>query len=83
MKKINILLTIAAASVITYGFVAKTDKEKQSPAVIGTNVGNKAPELKFMNPQGKEIALSSLKGKIERSFSDNVKSLTSTLLTCT
>ena len=30
----------------------------------GINIGNKAPELKFQNPQGKELALSSLKGKI-------------------
>jgi thiol-disulfide isomerase/thioredoxin len=64
MKKLNILLIIAAASVITYGFVAKSDKAIQSGSVEGLNVGNKAPELKFMNPQGKEIALSSLKGKI-------------------
>lgn len=29
----------------------------------GTEVGNKAPELKYMSPEGEEIALSSLKGK--------------------
>jgi thiol-disulfide isomerase/thioredoxin len=64
MKKINILLIIAAASIITYGFVAKSENVAQSGSVEGTNIGNKAPELKFMNPQGKEIALSSLQGKI-------------------
>ena len=31
---------------------------------IGLNVGDKAPELKFMSPEGKEIALSELKGKV-------------------
>jgi thiol-disulfide isomerase/thioredoxin len=64
MKKINILVIIAAASILTYGFVAKSEKTIQSGSVQGINVGNTAPELKFMNPQGKEIALSSLRGKI-------------------
>ena len=31
---------------------------------IGLNIGDKAPELKFMSPEGKEIALSELKGKV-------------------
>lgn len=30
----------------------------------GLNIGDIAPELKFKNPEGKEIALSSLKGKL-------------------
>lgn len=64
MKKINSLLILVAASLITYGFVAKSDKSSQSGSVEGTNVGNTAPELKYMNPQGKEVALSSLRGKI-------------------
>ena len=62
MKKINILLVLAATSVLAYGFIAKNNT--QSGAVEGTNVGNIAPELKFNNPQGKEVALSSLRGKI-------------------
>ena len=32
--------------------------------VEGLEIGNIAPELKFKDPQGKEIALSSLRGKI-------------------
>ncbi|MGQ9846056.1 MAG: TlpA family protein disulfide reductase [Bacteroidales bacterium] len=32
--------------------------------VVGTEIGNKAPEIKLKNPDGKEIALSSLKGKV-------------------
>ena len=31
---------------------------------IGLNVGDKAPELKFASPDGKEYALSDLKGKV-------------------
>ncbi len=33
-------------------------------AKVGLNVGDTAPELKYKNPEGKEIALSSLKGKV-------------------
>ena len=66
MKKLNILLILVASSVLAFGFIAnnKTAVAAQSGAVEGTNVGNIAPDLKFTNPQGKEIALSSLKGKI-------------------
>jgi thiol-disulfide isomerase/thioredoxin len=63
MKKINILIILAAVSVLAYGFIS-TDPTPQSGAVEGLNVGNIAPDLKFMSPQGKEIALSSLKGKV-------------------
>lgn len=65
MKKINILLILAASSILAYGFIAKTNTAAvQSGAVEGTNVGNIAPDLKFASPQGKEIALSSLRGKV-------------------
>lgn len=69
MKKINILLVLAAVSVLAFGFIKTESKnniiqEANGGAVVGINVGNKAPELKYNNPQGKEIALSSLKGKI-------------------
>lgn len=69
MKKINIILVLAAVSVLAFGFVKTDSKDKplqteKSGAVVGLNIGNKAPELKFADPQGKEIALSSLKGKV-------------------
>ncbi len=61
MKKSNIFIVLAAVSVLAFGFA----KSRQTPGpVVGTAVGNKAPELKFKNPQDKEISLSSLKGKI-------------------
>ena len=59
MKKVNILLILASISILGFGFV-----KFQTGGVVGTNIGNKAPELKFKNPQDKEISLSSLKGKI-------------------
>jgi thiol-disulfide isomerase/thioredoxin len=68
MKKINILLVLAAVSVLAFGFI-KSDsnnakQDEKSGAIVGLNVGNKAPEMNFNNPQDKPIALSSLKGKI-------------------
>lgn len=64
MKKVNVIIAIAAVAVLAFGFVQTKKQEAPSGAVVGTNVGNKAPDLKFKNPEGKEIALSSLKGKI-------------------
>ena len=62
MKRVNLLLSIAAVAVLTFGFI-KTDV-RQSGNAVGTENGNAAPELKFQTPEGKEIALSSLKGKV-------------------
>lgn len=70
MKKVNGLLIIAIVSFVAFGFkeisfgVPTSEIITKADAPTGTKIGNKAPELKFMNPQGKEIALSSLKGKI-------------------
>jgi thiol-disulfide isomerase/thioredoxin len=63
MKRGNILLMLGAIAVLTFGFIKNNSVTKADPTV-GLNIGNKAPELKFKNPEGKEIALSSLKGKI-------------------
>ena len=69
MKKVNILLIVAAAALIGLGFIkpnttTNTQQEAKSGAVVGVNVGNKAPDIKLKTPEGKEIALSSLKGKV-------------------
>jgi thiol-disulfide isomerase/thioredoxin len=63
MKKINILLLIAATSVLALGFI-RTGNPKKAENPVGTNIGNTAPEIKLPNPDGKELALSSYKGKI-------------------
>ncbi|CAN5519387.1 hypothetical protein BH11BAC1_BH11BAC1_00510 [soil metagenome] len=57
MKKM--LLMVAIAIVASTGSFAQTPKP-----VEGLEIGNIAPELKFKSPDGKEIALSSLRGKI-------------------
>jgi thiol-disulfide isomerase/thioredoxin len=64
MKKINVILIFVAVSFLAWGFIKSDATNTAGSAEIGTEVGNIAPELKFNNPQGKEIALSSLRGKI-------------------
>jgi thiol-disulfide isomerase/thioredoxin len=61
MKKINSVLIVAVFATLTFGFIRY---KKTTDAPIGINIGNSAPDLKFSNPAGKEIALSSLRGKI-------------------
>jgi thiol-disulfide isomerase/thioredoxin len=62
MKKTNLILTIAATAFLAAGFVYKNQGTKDLKE--GFNIGNKAPDLKFNDPQGKTVALSSLKGKV-------------------
>jgi thiol-disulfide isomerase/thioredoxin len=66
MKKINIILVLAAVSVLAFGFIKSdsVDQDQKSGVVVGLNVGNKAPELNFNDTKGNPLALSSLKGKI-------------------
>lgn len=63
MKKILLVASVIGLTFIGYSFIKPT-----TPTTIvaepgtGTNIGDVAPDLKFKNPEGKEIALSSLKG---------------------
>lgn len=50
-------MLLAGVAIMVYGFTAQ-----QLPT--GTNIGDKAIDLAFTSPEGKTIALSSLKGKI-------------------
>ncbi len=59
--------TLIIAVIILAGFAGFTKisnhlavKAPQS----GLEIGNTAPDIKFLNPEGKEISLSSLKGKV-------------------
>ena len=62
MKKINLLLIAAAITTLAFGFIGSEEKSKGE--TVGVNIGNKAPELAFPSPEGKEIKLSSFKGKV-------------------
>ncbi len=62
MKHFNTLflaITIAAISFLTSNVNAQNKSAK-----TGLEIGNKAPELDFISPEGKLISLSSLKGKV-------------------
>jgi thiol-disulfide isomerase/thioredoxin len=71
MKKIPLLIVATACVFAVFGFIQEPAKQQQTakkqtsakPAV-GTSIGNQAPELSFLNPEGKTITLSSLKGKL-------------------
>jgi thiol-disulfide isomerase/thioredoxin len=58
MKRINVILLGLAIVFGLFAFI----KIQPSGAVVGTNVGNVAPDLKFNNPDGKELTLSSNRG---------------------
>lgn len=56
LKKFKATILLSLIIVITAGFMVKQES--------GLAIGQKAPELAFNNPEGKEIKLSSLKGKV-------------------
>jgi thiol-disulfide isomerase/thioredoxin len=60
MKKVNILLLLAALAFAGMSFIGYS----RLGETVGTDIGNRAPELKFKSPEGKEYALSSLRGKL-------------------
>ena len=51
--------TFLSLAIIGTAFFSQAQKP-----IEGIAIGNKAPELAFTSPEGKTIALSSLKGKI-------------------
>ena len=66
MRTTGFILTITML-LTSFGVFAGGGDGKTSETVevqVGLNIGDKAPELKFKDPDGKEIALSSLKGKV-------------------
>ena len=56
-KKLNYILVLVAIATFTFGFVNQAPNQ-------GTNIGDKAIDLAFSTPEGKTLALSSLKGKV-------------------
>ncbi len=56
---------ISIISVLFLGsFMSASFSETGDDVIVGLNIGNKAPELAFENPEGKIIKLSSLKGQM-------------------
>ncbi len=67
MSKARIITVSAVALLAIYGFtdrLQRKDDAQQSSAKVGTGIGDKAPELAFMNADStKVLKLSELKGK--------------------
>ncbi|PCH94997.1 MAG: alkyl hydroperoxide reductase [Bacteroidetes bacterium] len=63
-RRLNLLLIIGLIGFAITGFINKANWTGTSDTVVGLNVGNEAPELVFNSPEGKPIALSSLRGKM-------------------
>ncbi len=68
MKKLINVLVVLGIALIAFGLInnnrANANLTNAKASKDGLSVGDKAPALKFKDPDGKEIALSSLKGKI-------------------
>jgi thiol-disulfide isomerase/thioredoxin len=66
MKKVSLVIAVVAiaCSTLSYAGSKKAAKTQTSDVKEGFSIGNKAPELKYNNPDGKLVALSSLRGKI-------------------
>ena len=66
MKKILLVVSVIGLTFIGYSFIKpNTFRNLPSSTVTGTgtNIGDIAPELKYKNPEGKELALSSTRGQ--------------------
>ncbi len=61
--KTKLFISIIPVLVLFLAFQLSNVKISGDP-VVGLEVGNKAPDIKLPNPDGKEIALSSLNGKM-------------------
>lgn len=66
MKKISIIALVALITLgsFTFPWPPKWMKSKTTAQTVGLNIGDKAPELAFNDPNGKERKLSDLKGKV-------------------
>lgn len=61
MKKIGLSLAVLFSFILFSAAIAPGGEDEIK---VGLQIGNKAPELKFQDPNGKAIALSDLKGKM-------------------
>ncbi|MEN9638389.1 MAG: hypothetical protein RLZZ262_257, partial [Bacteroidota bacterium] len=69
MKKVLLGFATVALAFGIYSFTGESAPVKAKKAIsthanIGTKIGDQAPELILANPEGKEIKLSSLRGKM-------------------
>lgn len=63
MKSMSLFL-MASVMVFSLAFSLKNPARNEPAPTVGLNIGNTAPELVYKSPEGKDIALSSLRGKL-------------------
>jgi peroxiredoxin len=68
-NKFRVLLVSLSVALVAYGFYYQQPDNHLLTATspqegVGLNIGDKAPDLNFKNPDGKYVSLSSLKGKM-------------------
>ena len=64
MSKLKYILPLLLIATVALSLSFLDPGEKTGEAPVGTDIGNLAPDLNYHSPEGKEIALSSLKGKL-------------------
>ena len=64
MKNALIIFSFINFLLSAWNVSAQPESEKKSSPKTGINIGDKAPEIAFNNPDGKKLALSSLSGKV-------------------
>ena len=66
MKKMKspALILLAGMSILFMAFGSSSNSTGESAATVGLNIGDTGPELTYTSPEGKKIALSSLRGQL-------------------
>lgn len=64
MKKIILNLSLVLGILVQIPVLAQQDSTQKQAPVVGINIGNIAPDIKLTDPEGKEMSLSSLRGKV-------------------
>ncbi len=65
--QLSISLAIVFLTLASFSLINSTENSSSNSiaeAKVGLNIGDKAPELKYQDPNGKMISLSSLKGQM-------------------
>lgn len=63
MKPLALIL-MAGMIIFSMAFSSKNPAKSESSPSVGLNIGDTAPELTYESPEGKQIALSSLRGQM-------------------
>lgn len=62
--KIILPIIFIGAILVSFTIIRSSNNSPVELQETGINIGNVAPELKYASPQGEDIALSSLRGKV-------------------